>query len=146
MRPPLGSCAAARSFCEVWLQPFAEITHLDVIHRKWRWWRGQHATSAPRNFEDSRLYYTGSMAYYRPSVELLPAEESRVRAQLLSAFVDIASSRGGPHSRVIHASDFQRVLDGMGLKFGHEYVDRVMLLCVIDSGGMVRCPLLSHFL
>ena len=38
----------------------------------------------------------------------------------------------------VHAEDFQRIVEGQGLSFGHEIVDRVMLACKIDEQGMVR--------
>ena len=42
-------------------------------------------------------------------------------------------------SMEIHAETFQEVVESVGLTFGNEIVDRVMLNCRIDDRGVVRC-------
>jgi hypothetical protein len=71
---------------------------------------------------------------YRVS-EVVSAEELSVRAQILEGLSGYAHPR---NPFVVRAGDFQAVLDGLGLRFGNDAVDRVMLLCNIDGAGMVR--------
>jgi Ca2+-binding EF-hand superfamily protein len=65
-------------------------------------------------------------------IELSDAE-IQLREQLLSAFVQEDASG----SRRIHATQFQGALQRMGLQFGNEVVDRVLLLCKIDDQGVI---------
>ena len=49
-------------------------------------------------------------------------------------------------SMEIHAETFQEVVESVGLTFGNEIVDRVMLNCRIDDRGVVRCVCLCLLL
>lgn len=61
--------------------------------------------------------------------------ERDLRQQLVNCFKYFDPESTGR----VHAADFQQSLDTVGLKFGDEVVDRVMLLCRIDDDGIVRC-------
>ena len=67
-------------------------------------------------------------------VDSVSPEELATRRRVLETLQSYTSARD-PY--VVHANDFQEVLASLGLRFGSDFVDRVMLLCNIDSSGMV---------
>lgn len=67
------------------------------------------------------------------SVNAVSGEEEALRGRLLASFRQYATAA----PNVIHASKFQAVLAANNLPFGHQVVDRIMLLCHIDDTGMV---------
>ena len=69
------------------------------------------------------------------TVETVTADELATRRRILDLLRGYTNPR---QPNVVHATEFQEVLDSMGLRFGADVVDRVMLLCNIDAGGMVR--------
>jgi hypothetical protein len=60
-------------------------------------------------------------------------KEEALRAQLLAQFRE----KDGGKNNVISSEDFRRVLESLGLVFGHPVVDRLMLLCTFNANGSV---------
>ncbi len=68
-------------------------------------------------------------------VDTVSPDELATRRRILESLQGYAHPR---RPNVVQAGEFQAVLDSMGLRFGTDVVDRVMLLCNIDGAGMVR--------
>lgn len=65
-------------------------------------------------------------------------KEEHLRANMLAKFREYDYNG----NNMIRSEDFQKVLSGVGLSFGHPVVDRLMLLCHINPDGSVN---LSRF-
>lgn len=80
------------------------------------------------------MHATPTRVRFTTAQTAMTSSEQSLRESLLSAFRYFE-----PQGRsVVHAADFQQALASVGLSFGTEFVDRVMLQCKIDAEGYVR--------
>ena len=64
------------------------------------------------------------------------SQENEIRSAILQRLSQIPTGgEGQPPPGIVHAEDFSRILQSLGLQFGNPVVDKIMVQCELDDSG-----------